>query len=136
MDRIDHTGGTSRMDRSLLRGEMYYADLTPVVGSEQGGCRPVVILQNDLGNGHSPTTIVAAITSRSTKASLPTHCVLSRQAGPVRGSVVLLEQVRTIDKSRLKGRIGVLGRADMQAIDHALAISVGLDGPKGVGCYE
>jgi len=116
------------MNKSISRGDLYYADLNPVVGSEQGGIRPVLIIQNDIGNKHSPTVIIAAITSKSGKAILPTHCLLSAESGLDRDSVALLEQIRTIDKRRLKDCIGALGQDDMQDIDRALAISVGLNG--------
>ena len=112
------------MNKSILRGDLYYADLNPVVGSEQGGVRPVLIIQNDVGNKHSPTIIIAAITSKAMKATLPTHCALSERAGLDRDSIVLLEQIRTIDKRRLKDYVGTLGQEDMQGVDRALAISV------------
>lgn len=115
------------MNKSILRGDLYYADLNPVVGSEQGGIRPVIILQNNTGNKHSPTVIVAAITSKAMKATLPTHCVLSANAGLDRDSVALLEQIRTIDKQRLKDHIGTLSQEDIKAVDTALSISVGLN---------
>ena len=115
------------MNKSILRGDLYYADLNPVVGSEQGGIRPVLVIQNDIGNKHSPTIIVAAITSKSGKAMLPTHCLLSADAGLDRDSIALLEQIRTIDKRRLKDHVGALGADDMQAVNKALAISVGLN---------
>ena len=114
------------MNKFILRGDLYYADLNPVVGSEQGGIRPVLIIQNDVGNRHSPTTIVAAITSKSTKTTLPTHHSISAVSGLDKDSVVLLEQIRTIDKRRLKECIGVIGQDDIQKIDKALEISVGL----------
>ena len=111
----------------IRRGDIYYADLRPVVGSEQGGIRPVVILQNNVGNRHSPTVIVAAITSKMNKAKLPTHVELStRQCQIVRDSVILLEQLRTIDKSRLRDKLGSLGEDQMCKLDHALEVSVGL----------
>jgi mRNA interferase MazF len=116
------------MSKSILRGDLYYADLNPVVGSEQGGIRPVVIIQNDTGNKHSPTVIVAAITSKAMKATLPTHAMLSVESGLDRDSVALLEQIRTIDKRRLKDYVGALGGDDMSAVDKALAVSVGLNG--------
>lgn len=117
------------MDKSnISRGSLYYANLNPVVGSEQGGIRPVLVIQNDTGNKHSPTIIIAAITGKSEKTALPTHCVLSAQSGLDDGSIALLEQIRTIDKRRLRSYVGTLGQDDMQRIDHALAISVGLDG--------
>ena len=116
------------MNRSINRGDLYYADLNPVVGSEQGGIRPVLIIQNDVGNKHSPTVIIAAITSKAMKATLPTHCILSTHAGLDWDSVVLLEQIRTIDKRRLKDHVGTLGEEDMSEVNEALAISVGLNG--------
>lgn len=112
---------------SIKRGEIYYADLSPVVGSEQGGTRPVLIIQNDIGNQYSPTTIVAAITSQVTKAKLPTHVELEcEHCGLEKDSVVLTEQVRTIDKRRIKEKVSTLGEDVMQKIDHALEISLGL----------
>ena len=112
---------------SVKRGEIYYADLSPVVGSEQGGMRPVLIVQNDTGNRHSPTVIAAAITSRLDKAKLPTHILVgARSVGLNRDSVILLEQIRTLDKSRLKERMGRLDDATMSAVDAALAVSFGL----------
>jgi len=116
------------MNKSILRGDLYYADLNPVVGSEQGGIRPVLVIQNDIGNKHSPTIIVAAITSKAMKTILPTHCRLSAQSGLDLNSVALLEQIRTIDKRRLKDYVGVLGQEEMQEVDRALAVSVGLAG--------
>jgi len=114
------------MSNFILRGELYYADLNPVVGSEQGGIRPVLIIQNNVGNKHSPTVIVAAITSKATKATLPTHCLLNANIGLEQDSIALLEQIRTIDKQRLKDYIGMLDHSDILAIDKALAISIGL----------
>ena len=109
------------------RGEVFYADLSPVVGSEQGGIRPVLIIQNDIGNRHSPTVIAAAITSQTGKARLPTHIELSGQSvGLNRDSVILLEQIRTIDKSRLRERMGRLDDGTMSAVNSALAVSFGL----------
>jgi mRNA interferase MazF len=116
------------MNNSILRGDLYYANLDPVVGSEQGGVRPVVIIQNNIGNKHSPTIIVAAITSKAMKAILPTHAMLSVESGLDRDSVALLEQIRTIDKRRLRDYVGALRQDDMQAVDKALALSVGLNG--------
>ena len=116
------------MNKSINRGDLYYADLNPVVGSEQGGIRPVLIIQNNTGNKHSPTVIVAAITSKAMKATLPTHCILSAHAGLDRDSVALMEQIRTIDKRRLKDYVGTLGEDDMQKVNTALAVSVGLNG--------
>lgn len=111
------------------RGEVFYADLSPVVGSEQGGVRPVLIVQNDIGNRFSPTVIAAAITSQRGKANLPTHISLNASdSGLSRDSIVLLEQVRTIDKHRLKERMGRLDRESMQMVDKALSVSFGLDG--------
>ena len=106
---------------------MYYADLSPVVGSEQGGMRPVLIVQNDTGNKHSPTVIAAAITSQTGKAKLPTHIELNAQSvGLSRDSVILLEQIRTIDKSRLRERMGKLDDKTMNKVDSAIAVSFGL----------
>lgn len=114
---------------NIKRGDIYYADLMPVVGSEQGGTRPVLIIQNDIGNRYSPTVIAAAITSRCGKKSLPTHIRLEdSHCGLEQESTVLLEQVRTIDRARLKEYIGRAGRATMQDVDHAIAVSFGLDG--------
>lgn len=112
---------------SIRRGEIYYADLSPVVGSEQGGIRPVLIVQNDIGNKYSPTVIAAAITSQKDKNRLPTHIrVTAENCGLARDSIVLLEQVRTIDKRRLKERMGQLDPQSMQLIDQAISISFGL----------
>ena len=112
----------------VKRGEIYYADLSPVVGSEQGGMRPVLIVQNDTGNRHSPTVIAAAITSRLDKAKLPTHIALSSQTtGLNRDSIILLEQIRTLDKSRLRERMGRIDENTMNAVDAALAVSSGLN---------
>ena len=112
----------------VKRGDIYYADLSPVVGSEQGGARPVLIIQNDVGNKYSPTVIVAAITSQLGKTHLPTHIELTDlNCGLGKISVVLLEQVRTIDRSRLKEFIGQLDRSHLQDIDKALLISFGID---------
>jgi mRNA interferase MazF len=111
----------------IKRGDIYYADLSPVIGSEQGGVRPVLIVQNDTGNRHSPTVIAAAITSQTGKARLPTHIELAaRNYGLSRDSVILLEQVRTIDKSRLRERMGQLDNATMGRVDNAIAVSFGL----------
>lgn len=112
---------------NIRRGDIYYADLSPVVGSEQGGVRPVLIVQNDVGNRFSPTVIAAAITSQRAKANLPTHIMLHTQnTGLSKDSVVLLEQVRTIDKHRLKERMGRVDSVSMTQIDQALSISFGL----------
>ncbi len=111
----------------IKRGEIYYADLSPVVGSEQGGMRPVLIVQNDVGNKFSPTVIAAAITSQRFKTNLPTHIqVNARECGLSKDSIVLLEQVRTIDKQRLKEKMGNLDEKDMSRIDKALSVSFGL----------
>ena len=119
---------------TIKRGDIYYADLSPVVGSEQGGVRPVLIIQNDVGNRFSPTVIAAAITSQKDKTRLPTHIQLSSQScGLSRDSVVLLEQVRTIDKKRLKERMGRVEEPYMDQVDHALSISFGLEPVKNHG---
>lgn len=111
----------------VKRGDIFYAALSPVVGSEQGGMRPVLIVQNDTGNKHSPTVIAAAITSQTGKARLPTHIELNAQSvGLSRDSVILLEQVRTIDKSRLRERMGKLDDTTMTKVDNAIAVSFGL----------
>ena len=111
----------------IKRGDIFYADLRPVVGSEQGGIRPVLIIQNDVGNRHSPTVICAAITSKMNKAKLPTHIEIDASAyGIEKDSVILLEQLRTIDKKRLETYIGRLEEKHIRRIDHALAVSVGL----------
>ena len=112
---------------NIRRGDIYYADLSPVIGSEQGGVRPVLIVQNNVGNRFSPTVIAAAITSQRAKANLPTHIMLNAQTtGLAKDSVVLLEQVRTIDKHRLKERMGRLDNTSMTQVDQALSISFGL----------
>ncbi|MBQ7977994.1 MAG: type II toxin-antitoxin system PemK/MazF family toxin [Clostridia bacterium] len=111
----------------MKRGDIYYANLSPVVGSEQGGVRPVLIVQNDVGNRYSPTVIVAAITSKINKAKLPTHIELSASCfGLEKDSVVLLEQIRTLDKARLLDKIGYTDARTLKNIDDALAISLGL----------
>ena len=111
----------------VKRGEIYYADLNPVVGSEQGGLRPVLIIQNNVGNKFSPTVIIAAVTSRTDKTDLPTHIAISAQFGGLeKDSVVLTEQVRTIDKRRLKDKIAILGEEDMARVDAALKLSMGV----------
>lgn len=112
---------------TVKRGDIYYADLSPVVGSEQGGVRPVLIVQNDVGNKFSPTVIAAAITSQKYKTNLPTHIqVNADECGLARDSIVLLEQVRTLDKKRLKERMGTLADDDMNRINQALSVSFGL----------
>jgi mRNA interferase MazF len=118
--------GVHSMKKEIKRGQVWYADLSPVVGSEQGGLRPVLIIQNDMGNAHAPTTIVAVITSRQTKAKLPTHIWLSVTCGLKVNSMVELEQIRTIDKSRLRSYIGDIQQGEQNLIDQALKISVGL----------
>lgn len=111
----------------MRRGDVYYADLRPVIGSEQGGIRPVLIIQNDIGNKHSPTVIIAAITSKMNKAKLPTHIELSaKQYEMERDSVILLEQLRTIDKTRLKDKICHLDGEIMNRVDLALKVSLEL----------
>ncbi len=108
----------------VRRGDIYYADLSPVVGSEQGGIRPVLIIQNDVGNRHSPTVICAAITSRMNKAKLPTHVELDvKKCQIVKNSVILLEQIRTIDKQRLKDMVCHLDKGIMNKVDEALKVS-------------
>ncbi|MBQ7203542.1 MAG: type II toxin-antitoxin system PemK/MazF family toxin [Eubacterium sp.] len=112
---------------NVKRGDIFYADLSPVIGSEQGGVRPVLIVQNDVGNRYSPTVIAAAITSRQDKNNLPTHIELvSSDSGLPKDSVVLLEQVRTIDKRRLRERMGTLDNNDMGKVNEALSVSFGL----------
>ena len=113
----------------LRRGDIYYADLNPVIGSEQGGVRPVLILQSDIGNRYSPTTIIAAITSRNHKAKQPTHVELpTAQSNLPQDSVALLEQLRTIDKQRLTEKVSLLDSSTMEQVDKALEISLGLTG--------
>ncbi len=121
-------------DESIRRGDIYYADLSPVVGSEQGGIRPVLIVQNNMGNKYSPTVIAAAITSKTGKTKLPTHIEVSAEAsgvaemkcGLAKNSVILLEQIRTLDKQRLRERMGSLDDRTMQQVDSAIGISFGL----------
>ncbi len=125
----------------IKRGELYYADLSPVVGSEQGGVRPVLIVQNDTGNKYSPTIIAAAITSQMNKARLPTHIEISaKEFGLAKNSVILLEQIRTLDKRRLKERIGELTPTAMRRVNAALLISLGfgdrLDSTQNDGIYN
>ena len=116
----------------IKRGELYYADLSPVVGSEQGGIRPILIVQNDIGNRYSPTVIGAAITSQLNKAKLPTHIEISaKEFGLPKDSVILLEQIRTLDKRRLKEKIGELSFLTMKKVDYALLISLGFDTTAG-----
>lgn len=111
----------------VKRGDVYYADLSPVVGSEQGGVRPVLVVQNDIGNKYSPTVIIAAITSQINKAKLPTHVAITGQEyGLPKDSVILLEQIRTIDKKRLREKVGRFDEEMMKYVDDAIKISVGL----------
>ena len=111
----------------IKRGDLYYADLRPVIGSEQGGIRPVLIVQNDTGNRHSPTVIVAAITSKMNKAKLPTHIEIeANKYDIVKDSVILLEQLRTIDKKRLKDKVGHLDGEILQRVNEALLVSLEL----------
>ena len=115
------------MEQQIKRGDIFYADLSPVIGSEQGGLRPVLIVQNNIGNRHSPTVIAAAITSQINKAKLPTHIELTGNTyGLNKDSVILLEQVRTIDKKRLKERMGSIEPGVMNQVDSAIAVSFGL----------
>ncbi len=117
---------------NIKRGDIFYADLSPVIGSEQGGLRPVLIVQNDVGNRYSPTVIAAAITSKLGKAKLPTHIDISGpDAGLTKDSVVLLEQIRTIDKKRLKEKMGHLDEITMDSVDSAIQISFGIMGAEG-----
>ena len=110
---------------NVKRGDIFYADLSPVVGSEQGGMRPVLIVQNDVGNKYSPTIIAAAVTSKINKAKLPTHIELPSAYGLAKDSVILLEQIRTLDKRRLKERIGELPPDTMLRVNRAILISLG-----------
>ncbi|MEE0867378.1 MAG: type II toxin-antitoxin system PemK/MazF family toxin [Clostridia bacterium] len=112
----------------VKRGDIFYADLSPVIGSEQGGIRPVLVVQNDVGNKYSPTVIAAAITSKINKAKLPTHIEIdAKEYGLSRDSVILLEQVRTIDKQRLREKIGRLNEMEMDKVNEAISISFGLE---------
>lgn len=117
------------MRKAIRRGDLFYADLDPVVGSEQGGIRPVLVIQNDVGNYFSPTVVAAAITSRKAKNSLPTHILLENVPGLAPTSLLLLEQLRTIDRKRLRGYIGRISKEKMLEIDAALAISIGIGYP-------
>jgi len=114
------------MLKQVKRGEIYYADLNPIIGSEQGGLRPVLIIQNDKGNQHSPTVIIAAITGKPKKEYMPTQYYLPAGCGLEMPSKVMLEQIRTIDKSRLRQRVGMLGEKAMAGVDRAIAFSVGV----------
>ncbi|AMV69719.1 Programmed cell death toxin YdcE [Pediococcus damnosus] len=114
-------------EANVKRGDIFYADLSPVVGSEQGGLRPVLIVQNNIGNHYSPTVIVAAITAKIQKPKMPTHVgITAAETGVERNSVILLEQIRTIDKQRLKDQVGQLAVSKMLEVDTALKVSVGL----------
>ena len=117
------------MRKAIRRGDLFYADLNPVVGSEQGGIRPVLVIQNDVGNHFSPTVVAAAITSRKAKNSLPTHILLENVPGLAPTSLLLLEQLRTIDRKRLRGYIGRISKEKMLEVDTALAISMGIGYP-------
>lgn len=123
-----NTSAAARKDvTSVRRGDIFYADLSPVIGSEQGGLRPVLIVQNDVGNRHSPTVIAAAITSRMGKAKLPTHIdVYADKVGLAKDSVILLEQIRTLDKQRLREKMGHLDDDVMDKVNNAIAVSFGL----------
>ena len=110
----------------VKKGDLFFADLNPVVGSEQGGIRPIVIIQNDKGNKYSPTTVVATITSRQTKKSLPTHVEIKVGNGIIKKSIVMLEQIRTIDKTRLNEKIGELNAIKMSQVNKAMMISLGV----------
>ena len=115
----------------VRKGDIFFADLSPVVGSEQGGVRPVLVVQNDIGNRFAPTIIVAAVTSQTNKAKLPTHVPISAEGnGLSRDSVVLLEQLRTIDKKRLREHIGTVGTNVIDVVDEALSVSLGIDSPQ------
>ena len=116
------------MSAPCKRGEMFYADLSPYIGSEQGGRRPVIVIQNDTGNQHSPTVIIAAVTSKTMKARLPVHVRLPSEIGLEKDSIALLEQIRTLDKKRLRERMGRVDGAVMEKVDAAIAVSFGLTG--------
>lgn len=139
--RNTDNGAMSKMNGNVYsggirRGDIFYADLSPVVGSEQGGLRPVLIIQNDVGNRYSPTVIAAAITSRMGKTRLPTHIdIYAERAGLARDSVILLEQVRTLDKRRLKERMGHLDESVMSRVNAAIAVSFGLGGAADGSAY-
>lgn len=121
-----------KVKMNVRRGDIYYADLSPVVGSEQGGLRPVLIVQNDVGNRYSPTVIAAAITSRTSKSKLPTHIeVYADKYGLAKDSVILLEQIRTLDKARLKERMGHLDDSVMEQVNDAITVSFGLGADSG-----
>ena len=133
MERNSDWNGNRQTYRPVIRGDLFYADLSPVKGSEQGGIRPVLVIQNDTGNRHSPTVIVAAITSRTTKAAIPTHVSLDKTlCGLKQDSTVLTEQIRTIDRSRLKEYIGHLDRRQMGGVDRAWQPAWGWNGISGL----
>lgn len=132
-----HKERMKEMNSQIRRGDIYYADLSPVVGSEQGGLRPVLIIQNDVGNKYSPTVIAAAITSRMSKTRLPTHIdIYASRAGLARDSVILLEQIRTLDKRRLRERMGHLDDEMMDRVNNAIAVSFGIMTAPTVGDEE
>ena len=132
-----HKERMKEMNSQIRRGDIYYADLSPVVGSEQGGLRPVLIIQNDVGNKYSPTVIAAAITSRMSKTRLPTHIdIYASRAGLARDSVILLEQIRTLDKRRLRERMGHLDDEMMDRVNNAIAVSFGIMTAPTVGYEE
>lgn len=120
-----------KYEKQIKRGEIYYADLNPVIGSEQGGRRPVLILQNDMGNRHSPTTIVAALTTKADKPYLPTEVAIGTDCLP-RPSVVMLSQIRTVDKERLESFIGTVGKETMEKVDRAIVASFGIEYLEGL----
>jgi mRNA interferase MazF len=123
-----------KLKMTIRRGDIFYADLSPVIGSEQGGLRPVLIVQNDVGNRYSPTVIAAAITSRMGKTKLPTHIDVSApDVGLAKDSVILLEQIRTLDKQRLKEKMGHLDDATMRVVNNAIQVSFGLTGGSIIG---
>jgi mRNA interferase MazF len=129
------TNGSDKI-LNIRRGDIYYADLSPVIGSEQGGLRPVLIIQNDIGNRYSPTVIAAAITSKLSKAKLPTHIdVYAEKVGLAKDSVILLEQIRTIDKKRLKEKMGHLEDDIMHEVNDAITVSFGLSAEPNVSGY-
>ena len=126
-DGLSESHTDNRQDTVVRRGDIFYADLSPVVGSEQGGLRPVLIIQNDVGNRYSPTVIAAAITSRMGKTKLPTHIdIYADRVGLAKDSVILLEQIRTLDKRRLREKMGHLDDAVMEEVNNAIAVSFGL----------
>ncbi len=122
-------------NNNIRRGDIFYADLSPVVGSEQGGMRPVLIVQNNIGNKYSPTVIAAAITSQTSKARLPTHIEVLASSGLAKDSVILLEQIRTIDKRRLRDKMGHLDDDTMLKVNDAINVSFGLGDDEAAGSY-